>query len=142
MAKRINARAIILDQDDVILMFRRKINNNKIKEYYAIPGGGKEKDETLEECVIREIKEEFNLDIKPIEQLGIVEDENNIGYIYSTEILGGNLQLGGEEKEGNKEDNYYEIRKIKINDIDKYDILEENKKFIRLANEKRKKEYK
>ena len=131
--KRINGRAIVIDGDEVILMFRRRINNGIIKEYYAIPGGGKEDNETIEECVVREIKEEFNLDIEVKEYLGKVEDEKNIGYIYNTKIIGGTLLLGGEEKEYNNENNYYEIRKIKISDLDKIELFEENRKLIRKA---------
>lgn len=41
--KRINGRAIIIDGDEVLLMFRRKIENGLTREYYAIPGGGQEK---------------------------------------------------------------------------------------------------
>lgn len=131
--KRINGRAIVIDGDEVILMFRRRINNGVINEYYAIPGGGKEDNETIEECVVREIKEEFNLDIEVKEFLGKVEDEKNIGYIYNTKIIGGTLLLGGEEKEYNNEKNYYEIRKVKISDLDKIELFEENRKLIRKA---------
>lgn len=134
--KRINGRAIIIDGDEVILMFRRRIKDGIVKEYYAIPGGGQEKNETIQECTKREIKEEFNLEIEVHEQLGIVEDEKNIGYIFNCSIISGTPKLGGEELEHNKEDNYYEVRKVKISDLDKYDILEENKALIRKAYEK------
>lgn len=134
--KRINGRAIIIDGDEVILMFRRRIKDGIVKEYYAIPGGGQEENETIEECTKREIKEEFNLDIEVKEELGIVEDEKNIGYIFYCSIISGTPKLGGEELEHNKEDNYYEVRKVKISDLDKYDILEENKALIRKAYEK------
>ena len=134
--KRINGRAIIIDGDEVILMFRRRIKDGIVKEYYAIPGGGQEENETIEECTKREIKEEFNLDIEVKEQLGIVEDEKNIGYIFNCSIISGTPKLGGEELDHNKEDNYYEVRKVKILDLDKYDILEENKALIRKAYEK------
>lgn len=131
--KRINGRAIIIDGDEVLLMFRRKIKNGIVKEYYAIPGGGQEENETLEECTKREIKEEFNLDVEIKDFLGKVEDDKNIGYIYKANIIGGIFKLGGEELEHNSEENYYEVRKIKIKDIDKYNILEENKALIRKA---------
>lgn len=134
--KRINGRAIIIDGDEVILMFRRRIKDGIVKEYYAIPGGGQEENETIEECTKREIKEEFNLDIEVKEQLGIVEDEKSIGYIFYCSIISGTPKLGGEELDHNKEDNYYEVRKVKISDLDKYDILEENKALIRKAYEK------
>lgn len=136
--KRINGRAIIIDGDEVILMFRRRIKDGITKEYYAIPGGGQEENETIEECTKREIKEEFNLEIEVKEQLGIVEDEKNIGYIFNCSVISGTPKLGGEELEHNQEENYYEVRKVKISDLDKYDILEENKALIRKAYEKEK----
>lgn len=135
--KRINGRAIIIDGDEILLMFRRKIKNGITKEYYAIPGGGLEENETIEECVKREIKEEFNLEIEVKEQLGIVEDENNIGYIFNCAIISGTPKLGGEELEHNKPENYYEVRRIKVSEIDNYDILEENKALIRKAYNKK-----
>lgn len=133
MKKRINGRAIIIDGEDVLLMFRRKIKNGQIKEYYAIPGGGLEENETIEECVKREIQEEFNIEVEVKEQLGVVEDVKNIGYIYNCSIISGTPILGGEELEHNSEENYYEVRKLKVSEIDKYDILEENKELIRKA---------
>jgi len=133
--KRINGRAIIIDNDEVLLMFRRKVKEGKIFEYYAIPGGGQEKNETIEECIVREIKEEFSLDVEVKEYLGTVEDNKNIGYIYKANIIGGTLSLGGEEKEHNSISNYYEPKRVKLKDIDSLNILEENKKLIKKAIE-------
>lgn len=137
MNKRESGRAIIIDNDEVILMFRRRIIDGITKEYYAIPGGGIETGETKEAATIREIKEEFNLDIEIISYLGTVEDENNIGYVFNTKIIGGNLKLGGEELEHNNESNYYEIQRIKLNEIDNIELFEENRKLIEKAAKER-----
>ena len=136
MNKRVSGRAIIIENDEVYLMFRRRIKDGVTTEYYAIPGGGKEENETIEECVAREIKEEFNLDVEVKELLGTVEDDKNIGYIYNTKLLGGDFKLSGEELERNTPDNYYEVRKVNINDIDKINLFEENKEMIRKAYRK------
>ena len=133
--KRVNGRAIIIDGDEVLLMFRRKIKDGIVNEYYAIPGGGKEENETIEECVIREIKEEFNLDIDVKEYLGKVEDYKNIGHIYNTKIVGGTFKLGGEELDHNTEDNYYEVQRVKLTEIENINLFEENKALIRKAIE-------
>lgn len=133
--KRVNGRAIIIDGDEILLMFRRKIKNGVVNEYYAIPGGGQEENETIEECVKREIKEEFNLDIEVKEYLGKVEDEKNIGHLYNAKIIGGTFELGGEELEHNNEDNYYEVRKVKLSEIENINLFEENKALIRKAIE-------
>jgi ADP-ribose pyrophosphatase YjhB (NUDIX family) len=134
--KRVSGRAIIIENDEVYLMFRRRIKDGITTEYYAIPGGGKEENETIEECVAREIKEEFNLDIEVKELLGTVEDEKNIGYIYNTKLIGGDFKLSGEELERNTPENYYEVRKVNIKDIDKINLFEENKEMIRRAYRK------
>ena len=137
MNKRESGRAIIIDNDEVILMFRRRIIDGITKEYYAIPGGGIETGETKESATIREIKEEFNLDIEILSYLGTVEDEKNIGYVFNTKIIGGNLKLGGEELEHNNESNYYEIQRIKLNEIDNIELFEENRKLIEKAAKER-----
>ena len=113
------------------------ISNGITKEYYAIPGGGIETGETKEAATIREIKEEFNLDIEILSYLGTVEDEKNIGYVFNTKIIGGNLKLGGEELEHNNESNYYEIQRIKLNEIDNIELFEENRKLIEKAAKER-----
>ena len=130
---RISGRAIIFDGDQVILLFRRRKTEDGYKEYYAIPGGGQEEGETITECVIREIKEEYNVDVKIKEYLGSVGDDKALGYIYYCEIIGGELKLSGEEKERNSDENYYEIQKIKVSELDNYNIFDENKELIRKA---------
>ncbi len=130
---RISGRAIIFDDDKVILLFRHKKTEDGIKEYYAIPGGGQDQGETITECVIRELKEEYNVDISIKEYLGKVGDDKALGYIYYCEIVNGKPVLGGEELERNNEDNYYEIQYINVNELDNYNILEENKELIRKA---------
>lgn len=133
--KRISGRAIIIDKDEVILLYRRKLKDGILKEYYAIPGGGKEENETIEECVKREIKEELSLDVEIIKYLDQVEDEKNIGYVYQVKIIGGELKLGGEELEHNNPNNYYEPRRIKLNDIDNIELLEKNRELIKKCME-------
>ena len=131
--KRVSGRAVIFDGKDVLLMFRRRLANGVFKEYYAIPGGMQEKNETIEECIIREIKEEFQIDIEIISYLGKVEDNDNIGYIYSARCISGTPVLGGEELEHNSVNNYYEIKKVSLDELDNIDLLPENKELIRKA---------
>ena len=137
MNKRINSRAIVFEDDNVLLLFRRKQKDGIIKEYYAIPGGGVEENETLEEAAIRELKEELSIDIEIIKYLGSLEEEKCIHHVFSANKISGELKLGGEELEHNNENNYYEIRKISINDIDNINLYQENKDFIKKAYQER-----
>ena len=53
------AAGIVIKDNRLLLMWRR----NNAKEYYVFPGGGVEPTETIEEAVIREIKEETSIDV-------------------------------------------------------------------------------
>ena len=111
------SRAIIIDDEKLLVFFRRKIKDGKVTTYYAIPGGHVEYGESCEDTVIRELKEEMNLDIEIIEYLGnLIVDNQEENYFYA-KIIGGELQFGGEELERNNENNYYEIRWLPLNDI-------------------------
>ncbi|MFH1971429.1 MAG: NUDIX hydrolase [Patescibacteria group bacterium] len=65
--------------------------------YYLLPGGGLEHDETIEECAVREVKEETGLDVKAT---GLIyyEDvvssyDHTLHLIFKCEIIGGNLEV-------------------------------------------------
>ena len=123
MEKRVSTRAIIIDDNKLLTMFRRKIKSDgTVKEYYVIPGGGLEEGETLEENVIRELKEEFNVDIEVVKFLGTEEYDETIANYFLCKIVSGTPKLSGEELERMTPENYYEIRYIDLNDIDNYDI--------------------
>lgn len=123
MKKRVSSRAIIIEDGKLLAMFRRKIKENgSVKQYYVIPGGGLEENETLEENVIRELKEEFNVDIEIVKFLSTEEYEDTIANYFLCKIINGTPKLGGEELERMTSENYYEIRYIDLKDIDNYDI--------------------
>lgn len=123
MNKRISSRAIIIENGKLLTMFRRKIKSDgSIKEYYVIPGGGLEENETLEENVIRELKEEFNVDIEVIRFLDKEEYDDTIANYFLCKIINGKPKLGGEELERMSESNYYEVRFVDLNELDSIDI--------------------
>lgn len=123
MEKRVSSRAIIIEDGKLLTMFRRKKKSDgSVKEYYVIPGGGLEVNETLEENVVREIKEEFGVDVQIIKFLGKEEYDKDIANYFLCKIINGTPKLGGEELDRMTDDNYYEIRYIDLNDLDSYDI--------------------
>jgi ADP-ribose pyrophosphatase YjhB (NUDIX family) len=68
------------------------------RSYWVIPGGGREGSETEEQCVIREMKEETNLDVK-IDRLAFDEPAHPDGpYQWSKSYLC--TIIGGEESPG------------------------------------------
>ena len=115
---RISSRAIIIDDGKVLTMFRRKVNNGNINEYYVIPGGGQDPNETLEQTVIRELKEEMNVDIKVLGYLGNEIWNDTTSNYFHCEIVKGTPHLGGEELERMTSENYYEPKFIELENID------------------------
>jgi len=60
------ARAIIFDKDGLVALLRSTKNN-----YYTLPGGGTDVNETTEGALKRECKEEAGCDIEIIKELGL-----------------------------------------------------------------------
>ena len=58
--KRVRARAIIFDGEKLVSMYRER--DGRI--FYTFPGGGIEANETLTDCVKREVLEEFGLTVE------------------------------------------------------------------------------
>ena len=114
----VTSRAIIIENNKLMTFYREKNVNGKIISYYAIPGGHVEVGETEEETVIRELKEELNIDIEIIRKLGsiIVNGKNEIYFLCKR--VAGEPVLGGEELERNCKDNYYEFRYYPIEKLD------------------------
>lgn len=118
MEKRISARGIIIEDNCVYAIYRRKKLPDRVKEWYSTPGGGVEEGESPQQAVIRELDEELSVDVEVIELLDIKWEEKNIVFLFHCRIVGGIPKLGGPELEKNSEDNVYEIQKIKISELD------------------------
>ena len=101
----IRVAGIVMMNDGVVFMHRKNVIRNKeYQEYYTFPGGHLEEGETLEEGVIREIKEEFGIDIKVIKKLYELENNklNMKEYFFLCEYIGGEFGTGdGEEFSNN-----------------------------------------
>ena len=68
--ERIRVAGIIKINGGYAFMHRKNVRKRKnISDYYTFPGGGLEDGETLEEGVIREIKEEFGITVKVVKKL-------------------------------------------------------------------------
>lgn len=117
MKMAVRAVAIVIRKDEVLLMER----NNHGKAYHVFPGGGVEKGETVQEAVVREVKEETTLDIK-IEKLLYHHHYLPQGdqYFYLCSYISGEPQLGeGNEKDDmdNNTGNFYKPLWVKISEI-------------------------
>ena len=114
MQKRVSCRAIIFDNERIVSMYRE--NGDRV--YYTFPGGGMKKNETEEECVVREVKEEFGIDIKPVKKVYVYEDEKSIQNFYLCDWLKGELGSGvGEEFQDDRNKGVYVPSLIYVNKI-------------------------
>jgi 8-oxo-dGTP pyrophosphatase MutT (NUDIX family) len=122
--KRESSRAIIIEDGKLLCIFRRKIDDQGHKsEYYVIPGGGIEKGETKRETVLRELKEELDIDIEIVGYLGMIERETSIDHYYVAKRINGEPHISGEESERMSERNYYEPMFMDINNLKNVDFI-------------------
>ncbi len=98
-------KAVIKDGDKYLIGLRAK-SAKYFPLYWDFPGGTLELGEDPKAGIIREVKEETDLDIKPGNVQGIYEfDLDNIGAsshrftIYGAEIISGELKLSPEHLE-------------------------------------------
>lgn len=70
----VTADAVVITQNEPRKVLLIKRGGKPFKGCWAFPGGFMNMDETLEECVIRELKEETGLVVTEAEQIGCYSD--------------------------------------------------------------------
>lgn len=94
---RVRVAGIIPMEDGFAFMHRTGVvKRSNFQEYYTFPGGGLEDCESLEEGVIREIKEEFGIDIKVIKKLYEMYSDkfDQKEYFFLCQYIGGEFGTG------------------------------------------------
>lgn len=98
--------AFVLDQRGRLLMIRRTDN-----DLYSIPGGAQDVGETIGQCVIREVREETGIEVKPIDIIGVYSDPKHViaytdgevrqqfSICFRAQPIGGKLQTSDESSE-------------------------------------------
>ena len=103
----IRVAGIVSMNGGFVFMHRKNVIRNKdYQEYYTFPGGHLEEGETLEEGVMREIKEEFGIHVKVVRKLYELENSrvNMKEYFFLCEYVDGEFGTGeGEEFSNNPE---------------------------------------
>lgn len=112
--KRVRSRAIVIHEEKIVSMYRERQG----RIFYTFPGGGKEGNESEEDCVKREVFEEFGLIIQPIKKVYVYENQNSIEHFYVAKWISGKFGSGeGEEFKENQTNGIYIPKFIKISDI-------------------------
>lgn len=121
--------AIILNENNEVFICKRG-PGKALEGKWEFPGGKIETNETYEDTIIREIKEELNSVVKPIQYIGV----SNYNYIeldkpfsitmygYICKLIEGNLELT----------EHTEKKWININELYSVDFAEADRPFIDL----------
>src|SRR5690554_6169413 len=86
----------INDHGEVLMVLQGKPEEDK---KWSIPSGGQEGNETLEECCVRELREETGYDVEVIEEIMVKKgayEEINISYevhYFLVNIIGGERKI-------------------------------------------------
>jgi mutator protein MutT len=111
----------VLVCDGEILLEKRK--NEPGKGEWSVPGGLVELGETVEQSVIREVKEETGLDVEKPEQVDVVDSitRDEKGEIkYHFVIIDYFLRLKGGELEASSDAE--DLRWVRLDEVERYDL--------------------
>lgn len=109
--------AAIIEKDNKILITQRK--KGKHGEFlWEFPGGKLEKGEAPEDCIIREICEELNIEIKVKDIFDVVyhryENFNLLMLVYKCNYVSGEIKANEVE----------DFKWVELKDLKKYEFLE------------------
>ncbi|MGQ9857156.1 MAG: NUDIX hydrolase [Thermodesulfobacteriota bacterium] len=91
--------------DGKVVLLKRAIEPGYGK--WVFPGGFVDRGETVEAAAVRETKEEVNLNVRPLDLLGVYSYPGRpvIVVVYRAEVIGGELRPGDEALEARVFDN-------------------------------------
>ena len=135
-----SVRGIVNYNDKIVLIHRIKTKDDgTVRDYYVTPGGKIEENESHEEALRREIKEELGIEIE-IKGLCLELDDrdytDSFQYFYNCNYKGGELGTGDGPEFTDKE-NYkgvFEIVLVDKKEISKLNLVPEKIKEILVNN--------
>lgn len=123
--------AAILNEDGKLFLSLRSQNTKNERGLWETPGGGSEFGETMEQTVIREMKEEYGITVKPLKVLHVYdhilkEDKQHwIAITFLCKVKSGTPKIMEPEKcDGIGWFSFEEAKKLKLTHTAKMDIAE------------------
>ena len=120
--------ALVLNSKNQMLLVKR--SKEKLLEggKWALPGGFVERDETLEETVTREVREETGWEVKDLKLLRIIdnpnrpnEDRQNIAFVYVCRVV----RKTGEADQESTEQRWFKLSKLPTKEEFAFDHLQD-----------------
>ena len=125
----------IIVQDGKILLEKRK--NAPGKGQWSVPGGLVELGESIEETVLREVREETGLEVEKPEHIDVVDnvdldEQGKIRYHfvivdYFVKLKGGTARAASDAED---------VRWVQLGDVEKYDLTRTFRAFFRRNRQK------
>jgi nucleoside triphosphatase len=113
MKRRIIVGAIIQNNKGEVLLLKMSSTQGVFPGKWGLVGGGVEEAETMEEALVREVREETGLEIKDIKPFQFADDKQDklmpdgsrqalymIYLVFDAKVVGGEIKLNQEWSEG------------------------------------------
>lgn len=113
------AAAIIIQNGSLLLIHRQKPD----QDYYILPGGGVELDESFQEACIREVKEETGLDVLHLQLVHKYHSKVGEEHYFLTRIPALEPVLGGSEAKRQSPTNIYEFEWVEASRLEEINLL-------------------
>lgn len=112
------ASGLIIKDNKILLMKQTYMG----EEFYNIPGGAVEGGENIEEACAREVKEEFDIDVSVNKLTYIIDSPSRLNFVFECDYLGGEIKLGGPEKERMNDQDMYEVCWLDIKNLENINL--------------------
>ena len=104
----------ILRKDAHFLIAQRSADESQFPLKWEFPGGKKNSDESGEECIIRELKEELGIQVRVLSFYHRSEKDTATFHYYCVEWVSGEISLVDHEQ----------VRWVPVEDLKDYDMLD------------------
>lgn len=113
--QKVRATSFVVKNNSILMIHRF----SQGEEYYVLPGGTMEENESIEEAVLRELKEETNLSGKIIKEVLDYTDDVSRNRLFLVEVQEGELKINDNAHEIKKqnEHNKYFPKWVPVNEV-------------------------
>ncbi len=123
--------AVIEDNEGNVILIKRKYP--PFQNYYALPGGFIENGESASKALVREVKEETNLDVKILHKIGVYNEEGRDprGNIHSVAYK---CSIVGDINKMRSGDDSKKVERLPKNQLNDIELAFDHKKILKDAN--------